>query len=322
MTMGNKSLNPKLLSMFGMGGSVFGFTLPELFKKRQDILVLSADMSSPAGLDKFKTSYPDSFINVGIAEQNMIGMAAGLSDMGYKCICVAQSSFITMRDYEMVRQFCGYMKIPLVLIGISGGLSLTFMGNTHYALEDIALMRTIPGMKVIAPCDALEAAKAFEQAVSIDEPVYIRLQGGAGWPAVHKEDFDFKIGTAIKMRDGKDAQVISTGSVVGSSLKAAELLAEEGIQIEVIDMHTIQPLDTDIINLDNDKVFTVEEHRCIGGLGDAVASYLAQNQKSPRLVKISADEVFPQVGDYDYLLEQCGLLPNQIADKIKTEIKG
>lgn len=319
MTMENKPLNPKLLSMFGMGGAVFGFALPEISKVRQDIFALSADMSSPAGLDKFKTLFPDRFINVGIAEQNMIGLAAGLTDTGYKCVCVAQSCFISMRDYEMIRQFCGYMECPLIIIGIHGGFSLTFFGNTHYALEDIALMRTIPGMTVIAPCDALEAVKAFDNAVNMDAPVFIRLQGGAGWPAVHKKDFDFRIGKAIKLHDGNDAQIISTGSMVANSLKAAELLAKDGIQVDVIDMHTIKPLDTDIINLDNDLVFTVEEHRPIGGLGDAVADYLSGQSISPRLVKICVDEIFPQVGDYGYLLEQCGLQPNQIAERIRTE---
>lgn len=319
--MENKPLNPKLLSMFGMGGSVFGFLLPEISKERQDILVLSADMSSPAGLDKFKTSYPESFINAGIAEQNMIGISAGLTDMGYKCVCVAQSCFISMRDYEMVRQFCGYMKIPLILIGISGGLSLTFMGNTHYALEDFALMRTIPDMRVVAPCDSLEAVKVFQAALEASVPIYIRLQGGAGWPLVHSSDCDFQLGKGIKLREGKDAQIIATGSMVGNSLKAAELLAKDGIEIEVIDMHTIKPLDTDIINLDSNLIFTVEEHRPVGGLGDAVSSFLAQQDRSPRLVKISVDEVFPQVGDYDFLLEQCGLKPNQIAERIRKEIK-
>ena len=319
--MKTKALNPKLLSMFGMGGAIFGYALPEITKEQLELLVLSADMSSPAGLDKFKSSYPDRFINVGIAEQNMIGVASGLTEEGYKCICVAQSCFISMRDYEMVRQFCGYMGIPLILIGISGGLSLMYMGNTHYALEDFALMRTIPEMNVIAPCDALEAVKAFDQATKLDSPVYIRLQGGAGWPSIHKEDYDFQVGKAIKVREGKDFQIIATGSMVGNSIKAAELLAKDGIDMEVIDMHTLKPLDTEIINLEEKIMFTVEEHRPVGGLGDAVASFLARQSNSPRLVKISVNEVFPQVGDYDFLLEQCGLQPHQIADRIRNEIK-
>ena len=130
--MDNK-INVKLLSMVGQGGSAFGITLMELMKKRDDIMVLSADMSTPAGLDKFKASYPDHFMNVGIAEQNMIGIAAGLADEGYKVICVAQACFITMRCFEQVRQYTGYMGIPMVLIGIGSGLSLQYMGNTHYA---------------------------------------------------------------------------------------------------------------------------------------------------------------------------------------------
>lgn len=315
-----KPQNPKLLSMFGMAGAIFGNALLRLAAEHENILVLSADMSSPAGLDKFKNAYPYRFFNLGIAEQNLIGIASGLCSEDYKCICVAQSCFLSMRDYEQVRQFCGYMDFPLLLVGLHGGFSLTFFGNTHYALEDLALMRTVPGMVVIAPCDALEAVKAFEQACTMDSPVYIRLQGGAGWPVIHKEDIEFQVGKAVKIRDGRDAQIIATGSMVGNSLKAAEFLAKDGIEIEVIDMHTIKPLDTNIINLDNSIVFTVEEHRPVGGLGDAVSSFLAQQDKSPRLVKISVGEMFPQVGDYDFLLEQCGLQPNQIAERIRKEI--
>lgn len=315
-----KPLNPKLLSMFGMAGAIFGNSLLQVAAENENILVLSADMSSPAGLDKFKNTNPNRFFNLGIAEQNLIGIASGLCAEDYKCVCVAQSCFLSMRDYEQVRQFCGYMDFPLLLVGLHGGFSLTFFGNTHYALEDLALMRTVPGMVVIAPCDALEAVKAFEQACKMDSPVFIRLQGGAGWPAIHKEDFEYHVGKAVMLREGSDAQIIATGSMVGNSLKAAEILVKEGIDLEVIDMHTIKPLDTDIISLDNDIIFTVEEHRPVGGLGEAVASFLAQQNKSPRLVRISVDEVFPQVGDYDFLLEQCGLQPGQIAERIKKEI--
>lgn len=318
--MGNKPLNPKLLSMFGMGGAAFGSYLPDMTEKTPGVLVLSADMSTPAGLDKFKSKFPDRFINVGIAEQNMIGVASGLADEGYKPICEAQSCFLSMRDYEQVRQFCGYMGVPLVLVGISGGLSLTFMGNTHYSLEDFALMRTVPGMSVIAPCDSLEAVKAIDAALRLDTPVYIRLQGGAGWPAVHKSDIDFEIGKAIEMCKGSDAQIIATGSMVGQVMKAAEMLAADGISVTVTDMHTVKPLDNEAIDLDANLIFTIEEHRPVGGLGDAVATFLAEGKGSPRLIKISAPEGFPTVGDYEFLLKECGLTAQQIADKIKTEI--
>lgn len=318
--MENKKLNPKLLSMFGMGGAAFGFMLPKLARNNQSLTVVSADMSSPAGLDKFKSLYPDRFLNVGIAEQNMIGVAAGLTNEGYRCICEAQACFVSMRDFEQVRQFCGYMGYPLILVGIGGGFSLAYMGNTHYALEDISLMRSIPGMTVIAPCDSLEAAKAIEAAVNHDGPVYIRLQGGAGWPAVHKSDFDFKIGKAVRLREGRDIQLIACGSMVCNALKAADILDENGISAEVVDMHTVKPLDTDSIKL-HCPVFTIEEHRPVGGLGDTVASYIAQSDAPSKLVKICVDEVFPSVGDYEYMIEECGLSPAGIAERILSNLK-
>lgn len=319
--MEKKLLNPKLLSMLGMGGAIFGSYLPEIVKENPKILILSADMSSPAGLDKFKAAFPDNFINVGIAEQNMIGIAAGLSNEGYKCICVAQSCFITMRAYEMVRQFCGYMGIPLILIGIGGGFSLGYMGNTHYALEDIALMRTIPGMTVITPADSLEAVKVFEEALTMDSPVYIRLQGGAGWPSVHTADIDLiRIGKGILLKEGGDCSIIASGSMVRNALQSAEILEGEGIKAEVINMPTLKPIDAYMINTDNRIIFTIEEHRPIGGLGDAVADIIAKRGSGTRLVKLSVDETYPIPGDYNYLVEQANLSATIIAEKIKKEI--
>ena len=171
-------ININFLSMAGQGGSAFGVGLMSLIQEHPEIMVLSSDMSSPAGLDKFKASYPDHFMNVGIAEQNMIGIAAGLSNEGFRPICVAQASFISMRSFEQIRQYCGYMKLPLVIVGIGSGLSLQYMGNTHYAIEDIALMQSIPGMTVVAPCDSLEAMKALEAAVIDNHSVYLRFFGG------------------------------------------------------------------------------------------------------------------------------------------------
>ena len=219
-------INVKLLSMAGQGGSAFGIALMEMMKERDNIMVLSADMSTPAGLDKFKATYPDHFINVGIAEQNMIGIAAGLAEEGYKVICVAQACFITMRCFEQIRQYAGYMGIPMVLVGIGSGLSLQYMGNTHYSLEDIALMRMIPGMNVMAPCDSLEAMKTLQTAVNQNSSSYIRLWGGTGIPTVHTEDFHFEYGKAIILREGKDLTLVATGSMVSLALKVAESLKE------------------------------------------------------------------------------------------------
>lgn len=309
-----------MLSMFGQAASIFGAFLPELSEQRDDIIVLSADMSTPAGLDKFKSQFPGRFINLGIAEQNMIGVGAGLADEGFTIISEAQACFITMRCYEQIRQYSGYMKGKQILVGLSSGFSLTYMGNTHYALEDIALMRTIPGMTVIAPCDAFEAVKAFDAAVRYDSPCYIRLIGGPGIPVVHSSDIKFEIGKAIRLREGNTVQIIATGSMVTESLKAADMLAESGIEAEVLDMHTISPIDIDAIRKDVKTIITVEEHREIGGLGDAVASAISTVTGYPQLLKIAAPMSFGRVGDYHYLLEQNGLTAQKIFENISNNL--
>ena len=300
-------MNFKLMSMAGQGGSVFGISLIELMNQRSDLIVLSSDLSTPAGLDKFKTAFPDHFMNMGIAEQNMIGTAAGLAEEGYKPICVAQACFITMRSFEQVRQFCGYMQIPMVIVGIGSGVSLQYMGNTHYAIEDLALMRTIPGMEVIAPCDSYEAVKAFEYAVNSNHPVYIRLFGGTAIPTVFNEEVEFDGAKAIKLRNGADVQIIATGSMVGNALKVAEELATEGIETSVVDMHTVKPVDKEAIELDKKLIVTLEEHNIIGGLGSAFADVLSQQTEHPKFLKLGIDDRFVPVGSYKYLLQQCGL---------------
>lgn len=309
-------MNFKLMSMAGQGGSTFGISLIELMGKRKDLMVLSSDMSTPAGLDKFKAAYPDHFMNLGIAEQNMIGTAAGLAEEGYKPICVAQACFVTMRSFEQIRQYCGYMQIPMVIVGIGSGVSLQYMGNTHYAIEDIALMRTIPGMEVIAPCDSYQAVKAFEYAVNSNHPVYVRLFGGTAIPMVFNEEVDFIFGKAIKMKEGADVQIVATGSMVVNVMKVADELAAEGIAASVVDMHTIKPLDVEAINLNTKLIATVEEHSVIGGLGSAVADVLSQHASHPKLLKYGVNDRFLPVGSYQYLLQQCGL----DIESIKKEI--
>lgn len=315
------NVNVKLLSMAGQGGSAFGISLIDLMKERNDLMVLSSDMSTPAGLDKFKAAYPDHFMNMGIAEQNMIGTAAGLAEEGYKPICVAQACFITMRSFEQIRQYCGYMGIPMVMVGIGSGLSLQYMGNTHYSIEDIALMRTIPGMIVIAPCDALEAMKALEFAVNHSGPVYIRLFGGTGIPSVYSQDYDFECGKAVNLMDGKDIQIVAAGSMVLQALKVAEELKNEGIEATVANMHTIKPLDQAAINVDKRLVVTIEEHSVIGGLGSAVADVLAKLPNHTELLQLGVGDSFMPVGGYPYLLDQAGLSIDKIKDRIIQEIK-
>lgn len=314
-------MNFKLMSMAGQGGSVFGISLMEMMNHRSDLIVLSSDMSTPAGLDKFKAAFPDHFMNLGIAEQNMIGTAAGLAEEGFKSVCVAQACFITMRSFEQIRQFCGYMQIPIVMVGIGSGVSLQYMGNTHYAIEDISLMRSVPGMQVTVPCDAYEAVKAFEYAVDCGHPVYLRLFGGTAIPAVFNEEEAFVGEKAIRLREGKDLQIIATGSMVGKALKVAEEFSSAGIDASVVDMHTIKPLDEEAIAFDTKLIVSLEEHSIVGGLGSAIADALSRYTNHPRHIKLGFKDHFLPVGSYPYLLEQGGLSVDCIKKEIMNSLK-
>lgn len=300
--------------MFGQSTSMFGLCLPGLIESHPEIMVITADQAYPAGLDSFKAKYPDHFLNVGIAEQNMIGMAAGIAETGKRVICVAQACFITMRAYEPIRQFCGYMGVPLILVGISSGFGLTMMGNTHYALEDIALMRTIPNMAIACPANPIEAVTALEEALVHEGPVYIRLNGMKDTQLPPNLNNDNCI-----LADGKDVNIISTGSMVKNSLEAVDMLKEKGINARLFNARTLRPLNPDAIDFDIPMTVTVEEHRKTGGLGDAVADVLSPY--GAKLIKIAAEKDYPTPGSYSYLLEQSGLLPAQIAERIIKTIR-
>lgn len=309
-------------SRLGKSGSIFGVSLLEQ-KEIYPIKVLSSDMSEVAGLGRFKSSFPDSFYNVGIAEQNLIGVASGLSSEGYKSIAVAQAAFITMRSFEQVRQYMGYMQNDVISIGINSGFALTFFGNTHYTIEDLSIMRSIPNMIVLSPADAGEAVKCFEAALKQDSPVYIRLTGGLNDPIVYKEDFDYNIGKANIISEGSDITIFATGSMVSQSFSASEILREKGISAKVVDMHTIKPIDEDIIQKSFDtKLFvSVEEHNICGGLGSTISDCLSNYSAHPVLLKLGVKDCFSVVGDYQYLLNQHRLTPEMIAEDILLKYK-
>lgn len=310
--------NPKMMAMFGQSASIFGMALLEIAKDKTNIIALSADMSTTAGLDKFKAAFPDRFYNFGIAEQNMVGAAAGLASEGFLPVCTAQSCFLSMRDFEQVRQYCGYMGKKIIFVGLHSGFSLAFLGKTHFALEDIALMRSVPGMTVYAPCDAMEAVKAFEAAIDNDGPSYIRLFGGTGSSSVYTSDFGYKTGEANVLREGSDVQIIAAGSMVSVALSAADVLQSDGIQASVIDMHTIKPLDENAIDLNAKLIVTLEEHFLTGGVGSAVADVLACRSNHPRLLKLGVKNLDFRIGDYNYLLSKAGLTKEQVAEGIKN----
>lgn len=309
--------NARAYARLGQAGSIFGMSLMDNIEGN-NIKVLSADMSVVAGLDRFKRFCPADFYNTGIAEQNLIGMSAGLASEGHKVIAVAQACFITMRSFEQIRQYMGYMKNNVIVVGINSGFALTFFGNTHYCIEDLTLMRSIPGMTVLSPSDAGCAVKAFEASMKLDGPVYIRLTGGLMTPVIYKEDFDFEIGKSVTLKEGNQVAILATGVVVANALKAALYLEEIGVSAKVIDMHTIKPIDREAIASCKSlkMVFTVEEHNTCGGLGSAVSEVMAEMGQMPRIIKLGVQDIFSMVGNYDYLIEQHRLTPELIKEDI------
>lgn len=311
--------NSRGLSRLGQSGAIFGMSAPEMHEQ-YNLKILSADMSVPAGLDRYKNAYPEDFYNVGIAEQNLLGVSAGLASEGFNVVAEAQAVFITMRCFEQVRQYMGYMQFPIVTVGINAGFALTYFGNTHYAIEDISLMRSIPNMTVLSPADAGEAVKCFEAALALNKPCYIRLTGGLMNPIVYKDDFDYQIGVETVVADfGSDVTIFATGSMVYNSMKAAEMLAEEGILCRVIDVHTLKPFDEKTIDkyLGCKLVVTAEEHNVIGGLGSIVSEHV----DGITVVNIGVQDRFSKPGDYEYLLDQNGLSVEKIAERIKKEFR-
>ena len=316
-------LNAQMFSKLGQSGSAFGVGLFEVLKGGQEIVVVSPDMAKPAGLGRFISMHPDKFFNVGIAEQNMVGIAAGMASEGKKVIITAQAAFVSMRSCEQMRQYLGYMKSNIVAVGIGAGFALTFFGNTHYAIEDIAVLRSIPGITILSPSDAGQAAKALFAAIELNGPSYIRFTGTLNCPVVYKEDYPFEIGKGIQVKDGSDITIFATGSMVYNSIKAAELIQNEGISAGVVDMHTIKPLDHDIIRASkNAKLFiSVEEHSVVGGLGTAISEHLASTGGYPELLRLGVQDSFSHPGDYPYLIKQNRLMPEEIAEDILNRHK-
>lgn len=302
--------------------AIFGIYLPDQIENIPKVNVLSADMSVAASLDRLICQYPENFTEVGIAEQNLIGIAAGLAAEGFVPVAVAQAAFISMRAFEMVRQYLGYMQNKVVLIGLNAGFYLQYFGNTHYCIEDLAILRSIPGMTVLSPADAGEAVMAFQEALRCKGSVYIRLTGGSQIPVVYHERCDFEIGKNIVLREGSDVCIFATGACVGHSLLAADILKELGIEAKVVDVHTLKPFDKDTVELSkNCKLFvSVEEHNVIGGLGSAIADYISTMKGFPPLLKLGVHDTFSKAGDYDYLMLQHRLTPEMIAEDIKRQI--
>jgi transketolase len=312
----------RFLSMLGQRGTA-GQTLTDLANNDPRILCMTADLCTTSGLDRFREKHPDRLINVGIAEQNMIGVAAGLAMTGYQVFTSTFATFASMRALEQMRSLLAYMELNVKVIGMAAGFSMGLFGNTHYSNEDIAIARANPNLYVYSPADALETAKLMYAVSMSDKPCYIRLTGTGNQPSVYREDYTLILGKAITLMNGCDVALIATGSMVYQALQTAKLLAEYGLSSSVVNFHTIKPLDTDKIDqlaANHKLLVTIEEHSIIGGLGGAVAEHIATNAIQTPLIICGVRDRFSHAGDYCYLLEQNGLTAKQIADLVQESL--
>lgn len=315
-------MTARTCSMLGQRGSVFGQAVLEAAKEDDKFMLLTADLATLSGMDRYCKTYPNQFINVGIAEQNMVGIAAGMAAEGFHPVVTTYATFVTMRSCEQIRHYLGYMKQKVIVVGSGAGLSQGFAGNTHYTIEDISMMRAIPNLQILSPADAASAVKMFDVARASESPVYIRLTGNLNCPMVYKDEAQFEIGKSNKLADGDDITIFACGTMVSTALAVAKSLSDEGIEASVVDMYSIKPIDREaILASKNAKlIVTIEEHSKMGGLGAAVAEVVAEESGFPRLLRLGIADVFDLAGDYNGLLEQNRLTTPQIVEDIKKTL--
>lgn len=297
----------------------YGKTLIELGKTHPELVVMDADLSGSTKTAGFAKAYPDRFFNMGIAEQNMYGAAAGLALSG-KTVCASTfAMFAAGRAFEIIRNSIGYTRANVKICATHAGITVGEDGASHQTFEDIALMRTIPGMTVINPSDGVSAARLLIQAVEMDGPCYIRL-GRAAVPVFYGDDDEIILGRANTVRDGKDVTVIATGIMVSDAVEAAGRLAEEGIDVRVIDIHTVKPLDEETIiraAQETKAIVTAEEHSVIGGLGSAVAEVVVKNAPV-KMAMVGQHDTYGESGKPDELRKKYGMTAADIVAAVKS----
>ena len=299
----------------------YGKALVELGQKNDKVIVFDADLAAATKTGMFKKEFPERFIDCGIAEGNMMGVAAGMATAGYTVFASSFAMFAAGRAFEQVRNTIGYPHINVKIGATHAGISVGEDGASHQCCEDIALMRTIPGMTIINPADDVEARLAVMAAAEIDGPVYMRF-GRLAVPRIFDENYKFEVGKGVYLKEGKDVTIIATGLMVERALQAAEMLAAEGIDAAVINMATIKPIDKDII-IDAAKktgaIVTAEEHSVIGGLGEAVAGVVSETTPVP-VLRVGVEDTFGKSGPALELLEIYGLNAENICAKAKAAI--
>ena len=304
--------------------NAYGETLVELGAKYPELVVLDADLSGSTMSKFFADAYPERFFNCGIAEANMAGIAAGMAADGLKPFTNSFAMFATGRAYEQIRNSIAYPHLNVKIVGSHGGVSVGEDGATHQCIEDFALMRAIPGMMVCCPCDGNEMRLAVRALIDYDGPAYLRLQRQATDIFTDEiQDYHFQLGKGSLLRDGSDATIIATGIMVSRALAAADMLSAQGIFVRVIDMHTIKPLDEELViqaARETGCIVTSEEHSIIGGLGSAVCETLSAACPVP-VIRHGVNDVFGRSGTAAAVLEYFGLTAEGLADKVREALR-
>ena len=316
MEIDNKKI--KMWSQIGPRAT-FGLACLDLSEIEDKLVILTSDVSTSAGLDRYKKKYPNKYLDVGISEQNLIGTAAGLASEGFKVVTTTFSPFQVLRCAEQIKVNLGYMKQKVTMVGLASGLVLGNLGYTHCSIEEMSIMRSIPNITVISPSDSLETIKAVEQSFKHKNSVYIRLTGSNNNPIINNRDYKFKIGKCIQLEEGNDIIIFACGSILNEVLKASKILKKKGINSNIINVHTIKPIDKKyIIEKTKGKklIVSVEEHNILGGLGSAIAECLSEQVNTPKHIMIGINDKYSNGGDYSYLLNHYGLTSKKIANKI------
>jgi len=295
----------------------FGDAVMEAALENPNIVVLSADSSSGSGLGDFPAKFPDRHFEFGIMEQGVIGYACGLATTGKIPVFAAIAPFVTARPYEMFRNDLGYMNQNVKVVGRCAGLTYDQLGSTHHSLDDVAIIRTIPGVTIINPGDPVTIRKAVHAMIKHVGPCYMKI-GNPKMPVLYPEDIDFRLGKGILIKDGRDVALIGTGTVLSKAFAAAKLLEESGVSVRLIDIHTIKPLDRDLIlsaAREIGKIVTVEEHFLAGGLGSVIAELCSQ-EFPVKMKMIGINDLYASNGPYEQLIGKYGLQPDQIKETV------
>ena len=304
---------------------IYGQSLLDSAQQNKNIFAISADLGNSSGLDRYKSKISSRFLNIGIAEQNMIGFAAGLSSLGFNVFVSSFAPFICLRSGEQVRMNLSYMKSNVKIVAIGSGISMGYLGNSHFGLEDISIIRSLPNINIICPCDCVEVDKAVKALSLFEGPAFLRLTGAAPAPIINTNDYAFKIGKLIQLERGKDCLIIASGTIVSNALQASKLLKDKfSISSTVVNMHTLRPIDEEIIDLilKHKNVVTVEEHSVVGGLGTIISEIITiNNVKNVRLKKLGLPPSFLKSGNYLELLERYSLSSEKISEIIYSFLK-